>query len=102
MAFSWRARQKRPLSLLGEGVVRIKKKFHATDADRRFSLSAAKVRHARMSSRVSSGKSFKISSAVMPEARYSSTSETVILIPRMQGLPLLFPGSIVMIFEWSM
>ncbi len=52
-----------------------------------------------MSSRVSSGKSFKICSCVMPEARYSRTSETVILIPRMQGLPLLFPGSIVMIFE---
>jgi len=82
-----------------EGEVLIEEQFHATDADRRFSLSAAKARHARMSSRVSSGKSFKISSSVTPEVRYSKTSETVILMPRMQGLPLLFPGSIVMIFE---
>ena len=32
----------------------------------------------------------------MPEAKYSKTSETVILMPRMQGLPLRLPGSMVM------
>lgn len=38
-----------------------------------------------------------ISSSVIPEAKYSSTSETVIRMPLMQGFPLRFPGSMVMI-----
>lgn len=38
------------------------------------SRSAAKVRQARMSSRVRSGKSLRMSSSLMPDARYSRTS----------------------------
>jgi hypothetical protein len=38
----------------------------------------------------------------MPDARYSSTSETVICNPRIHGFLLRFPGQIVMIFEESM
>ena len=47
-----------------------------TDTNRR-SRSAANARHARMSSRVRSGKSRRMASSVTPEARYSSTSDTV-------------------------
>ena len=57
----------------------------------------AYLRQAWISSLVNSGKSRTISSSVIPEAKYSSTSETVIRIPRIQGFPLRFPGSIVMI-----
>ncbi len=65
------------------------------------SRSAANARQARISSCVSSGKSRSISCGVIPPARYSRTSCTVILIPRMHGLPLRLPGSIVMIFVES-
>ena len=34
--------------------------------------------------------------SVIPDARYSSTSETVIRSPRIEGFPLRFPGSTVM------
>ena len=53
----------------------VKQKLHAAGrvvASLR-SRSAANFRHARMSSRVRSGKSLRISSPLMPEARYSST-----------------------------
>jgi hypothetical protein len=40
-----------------------------------------------MSSRVKSGKSVRIASSLMPEARYSGTSETVMRRLRMHGLP---------------
>ena len=66
------------------------------------SRSAAKAGHARMSSRVRSGKSWRIWSSVMPEARYSRTSETVIRMPRMQGLPLRLPGSMLIRERQSM
>ena len=48
---------------------------------------------------VNSGKSWMTSSMLMPEAKYSSTSCTVIRMDRIHGFPLRFPGSIVMIFE---
>ena len=54
----------------------------------------------RISDKVASfGGSWKfiISFSVIPEARYSSMSETVILISRIHGFPLLFLGSIVII-----
>jgi hypothetical protein len=67
-----------------------------TDNSRR-SRSAANARQARMSSEVRSGKSASISASDMPDARYSSTSYTVMRSPRMHGLPPRFPGSIVTI-----
>lgn len=42
------------------------------------------------------GNSRKISAWVIPLARYSSTSYTVMRRPRTQGLPPLLPASIVM------
>lgn len=50
-----------------------------------FSRSAAKAMHARMSSSVRYGKSSKISVIVMPPAKYSNTSSTVMRIPRIHG-----------------
>lgn len=44
-----------------------------------------------ISSGVSSEKSSRISASVMPLARYSKMSYTVIGIPRIQGLPLGLP-----------
>lgn len=61
----------------------------------RRSRSAANAKHARISSCVKSGKSSKISSSVIPPAKYSSTSCTVIRKPRIHGCPLRLPGSIV-------
>ncbi len=58
-----------------------------------FSRSAAKARQALISSEVSSEKSNRISCSVIPPARYSKISYTVIRIPRIQGLPLRLPGS---------
>src|SRR6516164_2032500 len=49
-----------------------------------------------MSSTVSSGKSRRTSSTLIPPARYSSTSRTVIRMPRIQGWPPRLPGSTVM------
>src|SRR5579864_7422370 len=40
-----------------------------------------------MSSRVRSGKSLRIASSVIPPARYSSTSYTVMRVPLIQGFP---------------
>lgn len=75
----------------------IEEQLHEGGRDTSFrSRSAAKARQARMSSRVRSGKSFRMFSSLMPEARYSSTSYTVMRNPRMQGLPPRLPGSIVM------
>ena len=47
-----------------------------------------------MSSRVRSGKSVRISSSLIPPARYSRTSYTVILVPLTHGLPLRTAGFI--------
>src|SRR5437867_12959202 len=66
----------------------IEEKFHATEFPSRRSRAAANARHARMSSRVRPGKSFRISSSLIPPARYSKTSYTVILVPLTHGLPL--------------
>ena len=66
------------------------------------SRSAAKARQARMSSRVKSGKSRRISSSLIPDARYSRTSLTVIRRPRMQGFPPRLPGSTVIRERQSM
>lgn len=74
----------------------VDQRLHATDPRRRRSRSAANTKQARISSLVSSGKLAKISASVMPEARYSRTSETVIRSPRIQGFPLRLPGSTVM------
>ena len=51
------------------------------------SRSAANVRAAQMSSRSKSGKSARISASVIPEAKYSRISYTVIRSPRMHGFP---------------
>jgi hypothetical protein len=45
-----------------------------------------------MSSRVRSGKSVRMSSSLIPEARYSNTSETVMRRTRTQSLPPRFFG----------
>ena len=66
------------------------------------SLSAAYARQASISSLLKSGKSSKISSKLIPEARYSKTSITAILVPLIQGLPNLISGSNVIIFCHSM
>lgn len=76
------------------GQVLIEEQFHRDGNDTSLrSRSAANSRHARMSSRVRSGKSTRISASVMPEARYSRTSYTVMRNPRIQGLPPRFAGS---------
>src|SRR5437762_7263532 len=72
-----------------------------TETNKR-SRSAAKARQARMSSRVKSGKSRRISSSLIPDARYSRTSVTVTRRPRMQGLPPRLPGSTVIRERQSM
>ena len=72
----------------------IEEQLHATELANRRSRAAAKARQARMSSRVRSGKSVRTWSSVMPAARYSNTSYTVILVPLTQGLPLRTPGFI--------
>src|SRR4029453_12310059 len=74
--------------------VLVEKQSHAggTETNLR-SRSAAKARQARMSSRVKSGKSRRISSWVIPDGRYSRTSMTVIRRPLRQGLPPRLPGS---------
>ena len=80
------------------GEVLIEQELPAAGTDnRRRSRSAANARQARMSSEVRSGKSASISACDMPDARYSSTSYTVMRSPRMHGLPPRFPGSIVTI-----
>lgn len=45
-----------------------------------------------MSSEVRSGKSASISASGRPDARYSSTSYTVMRSPRIHALPPRFPG----------
>ena len=77
----------------------IEKELHATATESFFSRSAANARQALMSSLVRSGKSWRISDSVIPDARYSRTSETVIRKPRIQGFPLRFPASMVIIRE---
>ena len=79
--------------------VLIEKQLHPPITASRRSRSAAKAKHARTSSSVSSGKSAKISGMLIPPARYSSTSITVIRMPLMDGLPLRFPGSIVIMWR---
>src|SRR6266404_6750577 len=77
--------------------VLIKEQLHAAGTVMSLrSRSAAKVIHALKSSRVRSGKSLRISSSVISEARYSRTSYTVIRNPRTQGFPPRLFGSIVM------
>ena len=77
--------------------VLVEKQLHTAEelASRR-SRSAAKARQVRMSSAVRSGKSARIWASVMPPARYSSTSYTVMRVPLMQGFPLRTPGLTVM------
>ncbi len=77
----------------------IQQQLHATKISDFRSRSAANAKQARMSSSVRYGKSRRISVCVIPDARYPSTSPTVIRRPRMQGFPLRLPGSIVMIRE---
>ena len=54
--------------------VRVEEKLHGTELARRRSRAAAKASAARMSQRDRSGKSFKISSSLIPAARYSRMS----------------------------
>ncbi len=76
--------------------VLVEEEFHAAGgmASRR-SRAAANARQARMSSRVRLGKSARIWSSVIPPAKYSRTSYTVIRVPRTHGLLLRTPGAIV-------
>jgi hypothetical protein len=85
--------------LVGQILVEQQHGYSAGTTDSQRSRSAAKARQALMSSRVKSGNSSRISVSDMPEARYSSTSYTVIRSPRMQGFPLRLPGSIVTPFQ---
>lgn len=71
--------------------------YHAAMSVRRCRM-AANSSAAIISSRVNSGKSLRISSKDMPDASHLSTSSTVIRMPLIHGLPLLLPGSIVIIF----
>jgi hypothetical protein len=71
----------------------IEQQLHCDGSETSFrSRLAAKVRQARMSSEVRSGKSARISASLMPEARYSKTSYTVMRKFRMHGLPAAFGG----------
>ena len=70
----------------------IEEKLHATELDKRRSRAAANARHARMSSLLRSGKSLRISASLIPPARYSSTSYTVMRVPLRQGLPFRTAG----------
>src|SRR5882672_7843352 len=72
--------------------VLVEEQLHATELARRRSRAAANARAARMSSRARSGKSLRISSSVIPPARYSSTSYTVMRVPLMHGFPLRTAG----------
>jgi len=78
-----------------EREVQVEQRLHATVPRSRRSRSAANAKQARMSSAFRSGKSARISASVMPEAKYSSTSDTVMRMPRIHGFPLHFPGSTV-------
>ncbi len=65
------------------------------------SHSAASACAARMSWDSKSGKSAQISASVIPAAKYSRISRTVILRPRIHGFPALFSGLTAMRSEWS-
>jgi len=79
------------------GKILLKEQFHREGRETSLrSRSAANSRHARMSSRVRSGKSVRMSASLMPEARYSRMSYTVMRSPRMQGFPPRLAGSMVM------
>ena len=83
--------------------VLVKEEFHPGGIETSLrSRAAANARAARMSSGSRSGRSARISASVIPEARYSRTSCTVIRSPRMHGFPPLLPGSSVMRSKWSM
>src|SRR5712691_6213269 len=72
--------------------VLVEEQLHATELARRRSRAAAKASAARMSSRVRSGKSLRIASSVIPPARYSSTSYTVMRVPLIHVLLPRTPG----------
>lgn len=79
--------------------VLVKDQLHPPITESRRSRSAANAKQARICSSVSSGKSAKISGILIPLAKYSSTSVTVMRRPRIHGLPLRFPASIVMMWR---
>jgi hypothetical protein len=81
--------------------VLVQQKLHAAEANRR-SRSAAKASTARRSSCVKLGKSSRISASVIPPARYSRMSYTVMRVPAMHGLPLRTSGVMVMRSSRSM
>lgn len=90
----------RPASDETRGKVLVEEELHPGGIDMSLcSRSAANVSTARMSSRSRSGKSARISVSVIPDAKYSRTSYTVIRSPRKHGFPPLFPGSRVMRFK---
>lgn len=82
------------------GKIFIKQQFHDAE-NSRSSRCAAKASAARISSCVRSGKSARTSCSVMPPAKYPSTSDTVIRVSLMMGLPLRMDGSSVMRFNRS-
>jgi hypothetical protein len=74
----------------------VEQKLHAAGGTANLrSRAAANTRHARMSSCVRLGKSARICDSVIPPARYSRMSYTVMRVPRIQGLPPRMPGVIV-------
>jgi len=78
------------------GKVVSEEEFHAAvEEKRRRSRAAAKARQAAISSSRNSGKFARIAAVLLPEARESRISATARRIPRMQGLPLRLPGSMV-------
>src|ERR687892_815058 len=85
--FAARKHQRQAINQLGTDVL-VKEQLHATEFARRRSRAAANASVARISSRVRSGKSLRISSSVIPPARYSRMSYTVIRVPLIHGFPL--------------
>ena len=78
----------------------IEKQFHAANGpDSLCSLAAAKAKTIRISSRRRLGKSARISCSVIPPAKYSRMSYTVMRVPLRQGLPSRISGVMVIWFS---
>jgi hypothetical protein len=93
------AARKQGFQILGKArtEVFVEEQLHAArELARRRSLAAANARQARMFSRLRLGKSARIWSSVMPPAKYSRMSYTVIRVPLMHGLPFRIPGVMMM------
>lgn len=97
--FNMRATGKNPIESRNEAGTKtfVKQQLHAAcELDRRRSRWAANAKHARMSSGQTLGQSARISDSVIPPARYSRISYTVMRVPLMQRFPPRTPGVMVM------